>query len=210
MHDRAGMHYICPTINNRMSDQTAATFYPENQAAWRQWLAENHLSKQSVWVIFHSKSSGRPTLSWSDAVDEALSFGWIDSKKVSIDKATTQQFFSKRKPSSTWSKINKDKVERLIAQGLMAPAGLLCIEIAKQNGSWTILDEVEQLIIPDDLESEFASKPIAKDFYMSLSKSMKKSILQWLVMAKTAETRQKRIAEILESAEQQLKPKHLR
>lgn len=193
-----------------MPEKEVEIFYPPTQTAWREWLAENHLSKQSVWVIFHSKSSGRPTLSWSDAVDEALCFGWIDSKKVSIDKETSQQFFCKRKPNSTWSKINKDKVERLIAQGLMAPAGLLCIEIARQNGSWTILDAVEQLIIPDDLESEFANKPIAKDFYLGLSKSMKKSILQWLVMAKTAETRQKRITEILESAEQQLKPKHLR
>ena len=154
-------------------------FYPTSQTAWRKWLQESHLSKQAVWLVFYNKKSEIKSITWSDAVDEALCFGWIDSKKISIDKETSHQFFSKRKPKSTWSKINKNKVEKLIEQDLITKAGFESIETAKQNGSWTILDEVEELIIPNDLEAEFTTKPKSKDFYMSLSKSIRKAILQW-------------------------------
>jgi uncharacterized protein YdeI (YjbR/CyaY-like superfamily) len=185
-------------------------FYPKSQTKWRKWLQANHLSKQAVWLVYYNKKSNIESITWSEAVDEALCFGWIDSKRISIDKDTSHQFFSKRKPKSTWSKINKNKVQELIEKGLMTEAGLSCIETAKQNGSWTILDEVEELIIPNDLETEFAKKPNSKDFFNNSSKSFKKMILYWLVSAKTIETRQKRITEIIESAEQNLKPKHLR
>ena len=185
------------------------TFYAASQTAWRKWLQKKHKTKQAVWLVFYNKSSNRVSISWSAAVDEALCFGWIDSKKIKIDEETSHQFFSKRKPNSTWSKINKDKVERLIEQGLMAEAGFESIEIAKTNGSWTILDEVEQLIIPKDLAAAFKKKPTCKDFFIRLSKSTRKAILQWLVLAKTTETRQKRIAEIIENADKNLKPKHL-
>ncbi|WP_432670328.1 YdeI/OmpD-associated family protein [Flavobacterium sp. SM2513] len=184
-------------------------FYPTSQTMWRKWLQENHISKQAVWLVFYNKKSEKKSITWSDAVDEALCFGWIDSKKISIDKETSHQFFSKRKPKSTWSKINKEKIKRLTEQGLMTETGLAIIETAKQNGSWTILDEVEELIIPADLEAAFSDKPNAKDFFLSLSKSVRKIILSWLVFARTTETRQKRITEIIESAEQNLKPKHL-
>lgn len=184
-------------------------FYPKNQAAWRKWLEKNHLSKQSVWLVFYNKKSKLKSITWSDAVDEALCFGWIDSKKIKIDEETSHQFFSKRKPKSTWSKINKDKIARLIEQEKMSQAGMESIEKAKENGSWTILDEVEELIMPADLEIAFNQKPHAKNYYLSLSKSMKKGILSWLLFAKTTETRQKRIREIVDQAAQNLKPKHL-
>jgi uncharacterized protein YdeI (YjbR/CyaY-like superfamily) len=190
-----------------MQENTIEIFYPASQTEWRQWLLENHLSKSSVWLVFYNKSSVNPSISWSEAVDEALCFGWIDSKKISIDKEKSHQFFSKRKAISTWSRINKEKVEKLIANGKMTAEGHKCIEIAKQNGSWTILDEVEELIIPNDLESEFNTKPGSKDFFLSLSKSVKKVILQWLVLAKRPETRQKRIAEIVEHSDKKQKPK---
>ena len=183
--------------------------YTKTKADWRKWLAENHLSEQNVWLVFYNKKSELPSITWSDAVDVALCFGWIDSKKVKIDEETSHQFFSKRKPKSTWSKINKTKIEQLIEQGLMTEAGFKSIETAKQNGSWTILDEVEELIIPADLDAEFTGKPTAKDFFLGLSKSVRKMILAWLVFAKTPQTRQKRITEIVERAEQKLKPKHL-
>lgn len=182
-------------------------FYPESQTEWRQWLEENHLSKQSVWLVFYSKNSKKNSISWSDAVDVALCFGWIDSKKIKIDKETSHQFFSKRKAQSTWSKINKEKIERLTAQGLMTEEGFRSIETAKQNGSWTILDEVEELIIPDDLESAFKKHNGAKEYFSSLSKTTKKMMLQWLVLAKRPETRQKRIDEIAEYTGQSKKPK---
>jgi uncharacterized protein YdeI (YjbR/CyaY-like superfamily) len=193
-----------------MKKKETEIFYPKSQTEWRKWLQENHISKQAVWLVYYKKKSEIQSITWSEAVDEALCFGWIDSKRISIDKTISHQFFSKRKPKSTWSKINKNKVQELIEKGLMTEAGLKCIEIAKQNGSWTILDEVDELIIPKDLETEFDKKPISKDFFYGLSKSFKKIILYWLVSARTTETRQKRIAEIIESAEQKLKPKHLR
>lgn len=185
-------------------------FYPRNQMEWREWLQENHISKQAVWLVYYNKKSKMDSITWSEAVDVALCFGWIDSKKVSIDEETSHQFFSKRKPKSTWSKINKNKVERLIEEGLMTEAGFRSIEIAKQNGSWTILDEVEELIVPPDLEAAFMENPKANAFFLASGKSFKKIILYWLVSAKTSETRQKRLVEIIESAEQNLKPKHLR
>lgn len=193
-----------------MQKKEVEVFYPKSQTAWRKWLEKNHLSKESVWVVFHSKISKKKSISWSDAVDVALCFGWIDSKKIKIDSETSHQFFSKRKPKSTWSKINKTKVEMLIEHGLMSDAGLKSIETAKLNGSWTILDDVEALIIPADLEAAFAKKPIAEAYYQSLSKSAKKMLLSWLKFAKTSETRNKRITDIVTSALQKQKPKHLR
>jgi uncharacterized protein YdeI (YjbR/CyaY-like superfamily) len=192
-----------------MSKKEVDIFYPENKKQWRQWLEENHGLLNEVWLVFYKKASGKPSVTWSDSVDEALCFGWIDSKKVPVDAEKSHQFFSKRKPKSTWSKINKDKTERLIKEGLMAPAGFESIRIAKDNESWTLLDEVEALIIPDDLEMAFNLKPGSKEYFLSLSKSMRKMILQWVVLAKLPDTRRKRINEIAEHAQNKQKPKHL-
>jgi uncharacterized protein YdeI (YjbR/CyaY-like superfamily) len=120
------------------------------------------------------------------------------------------QFFSRRKAKSVWSRINKEKIERLIHEGLMTTAGYHIIEIAKQNGSWTILDEAEALTIPGDLDEAFQKRPNAKNYFSSLSRSDKRNILQWLVLAKKQETRQKRISEIAELAGQNQKPKQFR
>lgn len=174
-------------------------FYPTSQTAWREWLEENHLSEQSVWVVFYSKKSEKETITWSEAVDVALCFGWIDSKKIKIDEETSHQFFSRRKPKSTWSKINKQKIQHLLENGLMTKAGLDSIEIAKQNGSWTILDEVEELIIPTDLEKAFEKHENSKTHFLSLSKSVRKMMLASLVLAKRPETRQKRIDDIIKN-----------
>lgn len=184
------------------------TFCPISQREWRNWLEKNHEKKQSIWLICYKKSSDKPTLHWSDAVDEALCFGWIDSTKRSVDEESYMQYYGKRKPNSMWSKINKQKVEKLIADGRMTKAGLASIEVAKQNGSWTILDQVEELIIPDDLEAAFSKHAGSKGFFLSQSKSVKKMMLSWIVLAKRDETRQKRITEIAECASKGTKPKH--
>ncbi|MEY3648114.1 MAG: hypothetical protein RLZ13_999 [Bacteroidota bacterium] len=183
---------------------------PSSRQAWREWLQANHAKKQAVWLIYYKKKSNLPTVIYSDAVDEALCFGWIDSKAKPIDEEKYMQFFTKRKPKSIWSKINKEKIERLTKEGLMTQAGFEIIEIAKQNGSWTILDESEALIIPEDLKKGFQKSTAAMDYFSSLSRSDKRNILQWLVLAKRQETREKRIAEIIELAEQKLKPKQFR
>jgi uncharacterized protein YdeI (YjbR/CyaY-like superfamily) len=193
-----------------MQQKSIETFYPKNLQAWRQWLKKNHKSKQSIWLICYKKESGIPTISWSEAVDEALCFGWIDSTRKSIDSEKFMQFFGKRKVSSTWSKINKEKITKLIAEGRMTKAGLESIEAAKQNGSWEILDSVEDLTIPKDLAKAFKTKACSKEFFMSLSKSVRKSMLQWIILAKRPETREKRINELAELASQKQKPKQFR
>lgn len=193
-----------------MQQKDVETFCPTNQADWRKWLEENHDSKQSVWVIQYKKKANVPTISWSESVDEALCFGWVDSIRKTIDEQKFMQFFCKRKAKSTWSKINKEKVLQLIDQRLMSEAGYKSIEIAKQNGSWIILDEVEELTIPLDLEKAFKAKPGSADYFLTLSKSVKKAILQWLMFAKRVDTRERRVTEIAELAAQGLKPKQFR
>jgi uncharacterized protein YdeI (YjbR/CyaY-like superfamily) len=185
------------------------TFCPESRKAWRQWLDKNHLTQSSVWLLLYKKESGKPTISWGDAVEEALCFGWIDSKRQPIDEHHFRQFFSKRKPRGTWSKVNKEKIKLLTEQGLMSEAGLECVRKAKQNGSWTILDTVEKGAIPKGLEDAFKQYPGSKEYFTGLSKSVRKMILLWIVMAQKAETRDKRINEVASLAAQQQKPKHI-
>ncbi len=150
------------------------SIYINTKSEWRQWLEENHQKEQSVWLVCNTKKSDLPTVHWSELVDEALCFGWIDSTRKTVDEFSFKQLFSKRKPNSTWSKINKEKVKRLIESNLMTSAGHATIKIAKQNGSWTILDSVEELHIPDDLEEAFKQHQGAKEYFLSLSKSGKK------------------------------------
>ncbi|MEO6549993.1 MAG: YdeI/OmpD-associated family protein [Ferruginibacter sp.] len=184
-----------------------ATYYPKTKLHWRKWLIKNHVRKNAVWIIMYKQKAGKPTITWSDAVDEALCFGWIDSIKKKLDDERSIQFFSKRKPTSTWSKINKQKVIKLIDEGQMTAAGLVCIEVAKKNGNWKLLDSVEELLIPADLEVELMAKANAMDFFLSLSKSIRKAILQWVILARRPETRQNRINEIATLAAKKQKPK---
>jgi len=184
-----------------------AQYYPKTKKEWRKWLEKNHTQQDAIWLIMYKKNAGQPTITWSDAVDEALCFGWIDSIKKKLDEERSIQFFSKRKPKSTWSRINKDKVQQLMDAGLMTKAGLNCITIAKENGSWTILDSVEALIIPEDLEAALKAKPKAMDNFLSLSKSAKKILLHRLLFAKRPETRGKRMDEILEAVSAIQQPK---
>lgn len=190
-----------------MRENDLETFYPANPQEWRQWLKENHKIKASILLVCYKKNTNVPSITHSEAVDEALCFGWIDGTRKSLDTDRFVQFFCKRKPISTWSKVNKAKIQKLIDAGLMTQAGLDSIEIAKQNGSWTILDDVEEVIIPDDLDEMFKRYIGSKDFFLSLSRSARKQLLQWLVLAKRPETRQKRIQEIAELAGQKVKPK---
>lgn len=173
-------------------------------------MKKNHASKQSVWLVCFKKNANVPTVNWSEAVDEALCFGWIDSTRVSLDNEKFMQFFSRRKPKSVWSKINKEKVQRLTEEKRMTRAGYTSVEIAKQNGSWTILDQVHDLKIPADLIKAFKTQRGSKDYFSGLSKSVRKSMLQWIALAKRPETRKKRIAEIAEFASQKQKPKQFR
>ena len=190
-----------------MSNKANETYCPSSQTDWRNWLAKNHQSKQSVWLVYHKASTKIPSLSWSEAVDEALCFGWIDSTKKTMDADRYMQYFTRRKPTSNWSKVNKEKVAKLIQNDQMTKAGLDSILTAKKNGSWTALDQVEALVIPDDLRAQLMTSKNALEYFNGLSKSSKKVLLYWVASAKRIETRQKRILEIVENAKNGLKPK---
>lgn len=183
------------------------TYYPKSKDAWRKWLQQNHNIESAIWMVGYTQKSGIPTLTWSEAVDQALCFGWIDSTRKSTAEGQYIQLFTKRKPKSTWSKINKDKVSQLLEANLMADAGMKAVEIAKQNGSWEILDSVEALVVPEDLKNALDLYPEATAFFNELSKSIKKMMLYWIISAKRPETRQKRIHEIAEHAALKRKPK---
>jgi uncharacterized protein YdeI (YjbR/CyaY-like superfamily) len=189
-----------------MAEEALEMVCPASRQHWRTWLQEHHHQQQSVWLVYYKKNSSTPTLTWSEAVDEALCFGWIDSQAKPIDNERYRQFFSRRKPKSGWSRVNKEKIQRLIAEGQMTQAGFDSIEIAKQNGAWTLLDDVEALTIPADLEQELQKRPTARSYFLALSKTDKRNLLQWLVLAKRPVTRQNRIAAIVDLADKQLKP----
>ncbi len=138
-----------------------STFHAQDGMAWRNWLKANHAQESSVWLIVYHKGSDTPSVYYDGAVDEALCFGWIDSKPNQRDEESYYQFFSKRNPKSNWSGVNKERVKQLLAQSRMAPAGLAMVEEAKRRGTWTALDEVESLVVPPDLQEALDKNQVA-------------------------------------------------
>lgn len=189
-----------------MKNDATGTIQPNNREEWRTWLQGNHACQKSVWLIYGRKNSGLPTITYSDAVDEALCFGWIDSTTKSIDTETYKQYFTKRKHRSVWSKVNKEKIKKLLSEKRMAAAGMASIKIAKQNGSWSALDEVENLVVPQKLKTALNKNAKAADYFESLSRTDKRNILQWLATAKREVTLHKRVSEIVELASEHKKP----
>lgn len=184
--------------------------YAKDRAEWRAWLAEHHATTPGIWLIYYKKESGKPRVSYDEAVEEALCFGWVDSKPNVLDEERYQQLFSPRKPKSPWSKLNKGRVERLIAENRMAPAGLAKIEAAKLDGSWNTYDAIEDLTVPDDLREALAANKDAETHFSAFSPTSKKNILWWIESAKRPETRSKRIKETVALAEKNIKANHYR
>lgn len=182
------------------------SFYAKNRQEWREWLDKNHLTADGLWLIYYKKNSGIPSVSYDEAVEEALCFGWIDSKVNALDNERYKQVFSPRKPKSVWSKLNKQRVEKLIAQGLMTTSGLTKIEAAKQDGSWYTLDAIEALIIPADLKQAMEANETANRYFEGFSNSSKKSILFWIDSAKRPQTRLNRISQTVSAAAQNRNP----
>jgi uncharacterized protein YdeI (YjbR/CyaY-like superfamily) len=186
------------------------TFYAKTQKEWRKWLEKNHQSEKSIWLIIYKKESGTPSVYYTDAVDEAICFGWIDSKPNKRDDESYYQFFAKRNIKSNWSKVNKGKVARLLEEGKIAPSGLEAIELAKQNGTWTALDKVEEMEIPEDLQKAFNKNKTAFGYFDKFPRSSKRNILEWIMNAKRPETRQARIDETVKLATENIKANHYR
>jgi uncharacterized protein YdeI (YjbR/CyaY-like superfamily) len=183
--------------------------YVPTRAAWRRWLARHHARSPGIWLVFDKKSSRAERLQYAHAVEEALCFGWVDSTLRTLDHARYVQLFTPRKPKSTWSRSNKERVARLEAEGLMAPAGVAAVERAKANGSWSSLDHVESLVVPDDLAAALAATPGAADNFAAFSPSSRKGYLHWIRMAVRPETRAKRVAEVARHAAANRKARQL-
>lgn len=182
-------------------DSQLSEIHPGTRAEWRSWLEENHATRGGVWLIYYRASTGKRRLSWEDAVREALCFGWIDSKVKPIDDERYKQIFTPRKPRSVWSKINKEYVAELMEAGLMTDAGSRAVDIAKENGAWSLLEPVDALIVPEDLEAALRRSPRAREAYEALSNTAKRAVLYPLYSAKRDDTRAKRLAQSLAELE---------
>jgi uncharacterized protein YdeI (YjbR/CyaY-like superfamily) len=172
------------------------------RAEWREWLAGNHASSPGVWVVTYKKASGKPAPSYDDLVEESLCFGWVDSRPGKVDDERTRLYICPRKKGSGWAATNKARIERLIADGQMMPAGLAVLEQAKADGSWTLLDASEAAIVADDLAAAFASYPGSREKWESFPLGVRKQILQWIDLSKRPETRAKRIDETARLAQE--------
>lgn len=185
-------------------------YYAKDRTTWRDWLEKNHAISPGVWLVYYKKQTGKPSVSDDEAIEEALCFGWVDSRPNVLDEERFMKLFSPRKPQSPWSKLNKQRVEKLLAEGLMAPAGLAKIEAAKRDGSWDSYDAVESLTIPIDLQQALAANTTAQNNFAAFPPSSKKNILWWIASAKQPETRRKRVEETVALAAQNIKANHYR
>ena len=173
-------------------------YTPKSRKQWREWLAKNHAVTAEVWLVFYKKHTGKPTLSYSDAVEEALCFGWIDGIRKRIDDERYMHRFTPRKPDSNWSETNKKRVARLLEENLIEPAGLTLIEAAQRSGRWDVPGRKDvDLSMPVELESALDKNDKAATFFRSLAPSYKREFVAWIATAKRPETRAKRLAETI-------------
>ena len=172
--------------------------------AWRAWLEANHGAATGAWLVMNRRDA-RASL-YEAAVAEALCFGWIDSTAGRVDDERGKLYFAPRKAGSGWAATNKARIERLLAGGRMAPAGLAAIERAKANGSWTLLDSVERLEVPSDLAAALAARPPAAVNFGAWPPSVRKQALTSLAYAKRRETRLARIRKLVDAAERNVRP----
>jgi uncharacterized protein YdeI (YjbR/CyaY-like superfamily) len=179
--------------------------YFKSDEEWRQWLHDNHVVSKGVYLIFYKVDHDNDSMRWEEAVKVALCYGWIDSTVKSLGNGKRRQYFTPRNPKSVWSALNKKYIEELKASGLIHKSGLKTIEIAKKNGSWTALDDVENGVVPEDLQAAFDNNPLAFKNYNNFSPSYRKSYLYWLNHAKREDTRAKRISEIVKLCEHNIK-----
>lgn len=177
-----------------------AVLYVGERAAWRAWLSAEHARCPGLWLVYPNQWTGLPRVSYDDAVEEALCFGWIDGIIRKLDVGRAYQLYTPRRPRSTWSGLNKQRIARLEAAGLLAEAGLREVRAAQADGRWDGLNEVEALVVPPDLAAALAAAPPAADRWAGFNASSRKGILGWLHQAKRPATRAARIATIARMA----------
>ncbi|GIO34257.1 MULTISPECIES: YdeI/OmpD-associated family protein [Paenibacillus] len=173
-----------------------------NQQEWEAWLDENHLQSRGVRLQIAKKNAGLATVSYAEALDSALCYGWIDSRKEALDAQSWVQRFGPRGKDSIWSQVNREKAERLMQEGRMKPAGLQAIETAKANGRWdTAYKPQSRSEVPEELEAAFAEHPQAKAFYDTLNRQNKYAIAFRIHNAKKPETRRRKVEEFIRMLE---------
>jgi uncharacterized protein YdeI (YjbR/CyaY-like superfamily) len=176
-------------------------YHAESRAQWRAWLEANHAVVPGVWLCSWRTVTGKPTCPYPEVVEEALCFGWIDSTASRLDDDRGLQLLTPRKPKSTWTRLNRQRVADMEAAGLMTDAGRRAVDTAKRNGWWTILDPVEDLVVPDDLSAALDANPTASREWDGFPPSARKAMLWWVISAVRHETRQRRIDTIVTKAE---------
>ncbi|MFN2138231.1 MAG: YdeI/OmpD-associated family protein [Candidatus Promineifilaceae bacterium] len=177
----------------------------ESRAQWRAWLAANHGREDGVWLVRFKKHTGDKYVSYDDAVEEALCFGWVDSLPRKLDADRSMLWMAPRRPGSNWSAANKERVERLAADGWMAPAGLAKVEAAQADGTWNALDSVDKLEVPGDLAAAFERYPGSAVNFEAFPASTRRAILEWILSAKRPATREKRIEETARLAQENIR-----
>lgn len=187
------------------TDADRPCVYAATEQDWRDWLEEHHADRKSIWLIIYRKESSVSSVYYPEAVDQALCYGWVDSLPNKRDAHSYYQFFAPRKPKSNWSKVNKEKVARLTAAGLMAPAGLALVAEARHNGAWDALNAVEEGIIPDDLMVALQGVPAALGHFERFPRLARRGILEWILNAKRSETRARRVEETARLAGQNIR-----
>jgi uncharacterized protein YdeI (YjbR/CyaY-like superfamily) len=175
-------------------------FHPESRAAWRAWLQAHHASAPGLWLCSWRSSTGRPTCPYPEVVEEALCFGWIDSTVNVLDDERGLQLVTPRKPKSTWTRLNRQRVAAMEQAGLMTDAGRRAVAVAQANGWWTILDPVEDLVVPEDLAVVLDADPRARAAWEGFPVTARKQMLLWIVSAGRPATRATRIAAIVAKA----------
>lgn len=179
-----------------------ADFHPPDRPAWRGWLAKNHDQARGIWFVYYKKSANRPRVSYDEAVEEALCYGWIDSLPRKLDEERSKLLFTPRKARSVWSKPNKERVARLIETGRMTAIGLAKIEAAKLDGSWNALDRSDNLEMPPELAAALVADKSANENFEKFPGGVKRVILQWIFGAKREATKTARIAKTVRMAAQ--------
>ncbi len=176
------------------------TCYANDAAVWSEWFRLNMQKYNAVFLILYKKGCGTPSITYDEAVNVALCYGWIDSKINKRDEISWYQYFAKRNPKSNWSRVNKAKIEKLMAEGRMETPGMEMVRIAMQSGTWTALDEVEALILPVEMKQMMEENQVAHKNWEAFPKSVKRGILEWIFNAKRPQTKIERIKNTVSAA----------
>lgn len=187
----------------------APRIHPQDAQEWRAWLADHHDDPvPGVWVLEWRRASGREPIGYEDLIAVALAYGWIDGTRRTIDDERAEMWFTRRRAGSQWTRLSKERVARLEAAGLMTDAGRAAVDRAKADGTWSLLDEVEDGVVPPDLATAFDAHPGSRERFDTFTRGTRRTILVWIVQARRPQTRADRVRQTAELAAQGIPSRH--